>query len=191
MMLSIEETLIVKASVTPHWLSGGNAFWYLKHDGNGTFAFTFVNLLKQIPIPAFNHEALASELQRRTGLNIDPFRLPFFWIEIQSDASYVKFQFLGKIWQYGPDEALTEVEKIDGEIDHLDGITPSPRTSKSVSVKFANHTSSPLLLYWVDYDKTPVFYAILSVDVSRKQETYTGHVWLIIDEASGEIKKHT
>ena len=186
-MTSIEEKLILQATVKPHWQPGDAIFWYLRHGESNKLEFTFVDVEKGMRKPAFNHKSLASELERQTGFTVKPDQLPFTWIEIQDDASYVQFAFHGKNWQYGPDEILQETEvKVH---QPLQAEKASSHSSKPVSVKFANRSSSPVLLYWIDWEKTPVFYATLIVGAPTKQQTYEGHVWMLVDESSGETKQ--
>ena len=53
-------------SVTPHWLPGGEAFWYRRDAGDGT-EYVLVDADTGSRRPAFDHEALAKALSTLDG----------------------------------------------------------------------------------------------------------------------------
>ncbi|KAI5459122.1 Alpha/Beta hydrolase protein [Mariannaea sp. PMI_226] len=189
-MATTEEKLIKQATVSPHWLPQVDNFWYQRHGKCGESEFIFVDISKKIHRPAFDHEQVAGELKKKTGLDVDPKNLPFSRVEVQPDASYVCFRFNEKTWQYGPEGVLRERDddEVDEENDQrlLREEVPSSRSSRQVSVKFVNRSNGAVLLFWIDWDCRPVFYRKLAIGAAERQNTYEGHVWRIVDEASGE-----
>ncbi|KAH6869780.1 Alpha/Beta hydrolase protein [Thelonectria olida] len=186
----LEKKLVMQSRVTPHWLPDDNAFWYRRYDEADKFAFVFVDILKKTHRPAFDHERLASELQKQTGIKTHPDNLPFPFIEIQPDHLCVKFRFAGKKWQYGPDEMLQETHgDVEPDVRILQKEVPSAHTSKPVAVTFINHSRGPIELFWIDWDGKAISYTRIDAGVTKQQDTYEGHVWRIVDEPSGQTKQ--
>ncbi|KAK2605971.1 hypothetical protein QQS21_003597 [Conoideocrella luteorostrata] len=187
-MDELEKRVITEATVTPHWLPGGNSFWYLHRETAEKWNFVLVDASKRTRGPAFDQMQLATALQRQTGDAVDHEALPFTWIDIQADKSVFFFRFAGRKWQYGLDNVLKEVQMYDGERDPrlLEREAPSPEGVIKVSVTFVNHSKAPLKTYWINYDGEAQFYSRVAVGATRDQDTYAGHVWRLVDEVSGK-----
>lgn len=186
-MEDLVKRLIKQASVICHWLPSGNAFWYIHYAPDKKFSFNFVDVLKKTREPAFDHEKLAAALGRQTGESINHEALPFTWIHIQSDASFISFRFAGKMWQYGPGDALKEgVIQIDPRL--LQKEVASSDSSKEVSVKFINYTGGDLQRFWIGRDGESVAYSDIRADEIKTRVTCVGHVWRLVDKASGKVK---
>ena len=68
--------LVSEAAITPHWIAGGDTFWYLKEVADGR-EFWRVDPQHQKRVPAFDHARLASALSKATAKEVTATKLPF------------------------------------------------------------------------------------------------------------------
>ncbi|KAL1875243.1 hypothetical protein Daus18300_003314 [Diaporthe australafricana] len=191
----MEEDYIKRAAVSPHWLSGGSAFWYRHYLPLGKSEFIFVDCVSQIRRPAFNHEKLADALKsqaKSAGLEEDmsPDSLPFTWIEFSLKGPSTRFVWNKRKWEFDSENHLKEW---DGSFSQsraqlLAKERPSRSGSQETTVTFANHTDGPLSLYWIDYNNNAKFYNKVSQGKTYEQRTFSGHVWKLVNGEADEVK---
>jgi dipeptidyl-peptidase 4 len=58
----LEKACIRQAEVSPYWLPGGDAFWYMRESEPGKSRFIFVDCVAGLRQEAFDHAGLAAEL---------------------------------------------------------------------------------------------------------------------------------
>src|SRR4051794_40753841 len=66
---------VVGAEVRPHWLPGGDRFWYRRDGRDGSRTFVLVDAAKGTRRPAFDHIRLAEALGKTLGKPQKPNRL--------------------------------------------------------------------------------------------------------------------
>lgn len=191
----MEEEYLKRAGVSPHWLPGGNSFWYRHYLSPGKSEFILVNCVNQTRRPAFNHEGLADALKRRAGSaeqeqDIGPNSQPFTLIDISPEGSSTRFLWNKKKWEYGAENVL---EEWDGSFNQgrdqlLAKERPSRSRSQATTVTFVNHTDGPLSLYWIDFNSKAKFYHKVDQGKSHEQRTFSGHVWKLVNEETSEVK---
>jgi dipeptidyl-peptidase-4 len=184
----------VRRTVTPHWLPGNDAFWYRVETAPGRAEFVFVDAAKGERRPAFDHAALATALSRETADSdagaADGGMLPFSWIQMAGDASWVRFRADGVSWQFDRDGTLRRsAEPIDDE--------PRARTLRrpghsrpggaATAITFVNRTAAPVVLLWIDFAGNAQRYHAVLPGESLRRETYVGHTWLVTDEAGERL----
>jgi dipeptidyl-peptidase 4 len=177
-----------QAIVSPHWLPGHDAFWYRRHLAARQFEFVYVDAGRKIQKTAFNHQCLANKLAEQTGQKIDPKALPFTWIELEPEASSIRFRFNNRKWKYDANENLESSEGGFTQRDPrlLRDEVPSAHSKDPVKVTFINHTGTTLSLSWIDWDIKAIPYATIEIGESKSQRTYSGHVWRLADKNSDE-----
>ena len=92
-------TLVAKATIAPHWLEGGSAFWY-RNDARGTREFVFVDAELGLRRPVFDHARLAQMLSRETGQKYDAQHLPFTTLTFQEENRIIQFKVGAQPWRY-------------------------------------------------------------------------------------------
>jgi len=85
------------AEVVPHWNTPGDAFWYWRTSRNGKEVI-FVDAKSGTRELAFDHERLAAELSRSSGIPVDPTALPLADLHLDDDRTAVDFTFDGSRW---------------------------------------------------------------------------------------------
>ncbi|KPM46421.1 hypothetical protein AK830_g127 [Neonectria ditissima] len=186
----METKYIKSAAVSAHWLPSGTSFWYQRHSVSGESQFVLVDAEKKTQTPVFNHRQLAEKLTRETGHPVDENALQFAWIEPSSDFSYTRFRYAEKNWQYGPGNSLTERKgDFTQKTNHF--LKKEVRSSYSqdpCSVSFLNRTDDAIVVFWIDWDKKPNYYTTIGPGRTKHQDTYVGHVWRLVDKATGKTR---
>lgn len=191
----MEEEYIKRAAVSPHWLPGGDSFWYRHYLSPGKYEFILVDCVSQTRRPAFNHEGLADALKSRAESaekeqEISSNSLPFTLIEVSPDGSSTRFYWNKRKWEYGSNNIL---EEWDGSFNQardqlLAKERPSRSGSQATTVTFANHTDGPLSIYWINFKSRAKFYNKVGHGESYEQRTFAGHVWKLVNEETNEVK---
>jgi dipeptidyl-peptidase 4 len=188
--IATEETIIAQAAISPHWLPGGDAFWYRRELVRGGFEFVFVDALSGTRRKAFDHRPVAQQLQGLTRRITNPEALPFSWINLAPDASWVRFRAHGKAWTLASDGALEEWHGgLSEEMPNLaDRDIHSLSSDVKVAITFVNHATGPLALEWIGFDGKPTFLQTIDVGMTGRQQTYAGHVWRLSNTATGVVQ---
>ncbi|KAH7303498.1 hypothetical protein B0I35DRAFT_446696 [Stachybotrys elegans] len=189
-MTTLERRIADQTRVTPHWLPGNESLWYLHKTPAGRPEFVFADGLNQVRRPAFDYENVVVELKRLTGIDIGQDELAFSWIELDTEQNDIRFQFDGKKWHCGPDG---NVQEWDGEFTQkdprfLDEEIPSVGGGDSITVNFVNLTTTTVSLTWISFAGEGIFYARIEAGASSRLGTYSGHVWRIAEESTGNVK---
>lgn len=107
--------------------------------------------------------------------------LPFTWIDINADASSIRFRCQSVVWQYSEDNKLEEWFGVfDEGADHDPGQqSPSPWSYEPVDVIFDNQTSGTLNIHWVDNEGRAKDSYPTKANKSRKLTSWLGRRWRI------------
>ncbi|TLD29429.1 von Hippel-Lindau disease tumor suppressor [Venturia nashicola] len=93
-------------TVEPHWLPSNESFWYRKVDPRNVSEFVFVDAVKGVRKPAFDHVKLARALSAK-NIPANASSLPFTSIVPTADGSVVRFRAGGQAWQFDSNSTLT------------------------------------------------------------------------------------
>lgn len=85
---------------------------------------------------------------------------------------------LDKLWRQlskieAPQETMTPMRSVEGHFQ--------------TQLTFINHATEPVVVYWIDYAGTEVFYQELAAGQSYVQRTYVTHPWRIRSKATGAM----
>ncbi|KAL2212089.1 peptidase S9 [Sarocladium strictum] len=184
-----EKSLLRRTLVCPRWLPGSDyAFWYTAEVNDNNFQFILVNCETGLCRPAFDHEGLARDLSKLTGELIEPTELPFWWINLDEDAAWVRFQHKDKTWQYSQDHGLEEwTDHFDhGNFDLGCEETASPWSRRQSITTLTNHTADKVEFAWIGNDGVPQPYGSIQPGESRTIDSWIGHKWRLRDSVSGK-----
>ncbi|KAL4728502.1 hypothetical protein ACLX1H_005250 [Fusarium chlamydosporum] len=189
-MEKLAQQCIESTTVTPRWLPGGNVFWYKQSPEPGKHQFFLVDAVQKRRELAFDHKQLAESLRQKTNEEVSDLALPFTWIEPVPEESSVRFRFDNRKWQFGPDKKL---EEWDGDfITEPEGMLQkevlSSHSSADVTVDFVNRTGKTLRVYWLNWDAKPVYYLTINNGETKRQRTYVGHVWRLVDVSDEKFR---
>ncbi|KAF3057544.1 Dipeptidyl aminopeptidase 4 [Trichoderma lentiforme] len=152
----MENYVIESSKVIPHWLPGGDIFWYqLKLPGSG-HEFVLVNTLKATRQGGFTEDTLTQEVERLMGR----------WIDLKSLTE-------GDMeWNNPLDNANLKGRFLNTEV-------ASPYAASEVSIRFLNRCSSPVTIEWIDHSCEPVWRGVIEVGKIGHFTTWNGHIWRI------------
>ncbi len=85
--------LVFRDEVQPHWVKGGDAFWYRVRTREG-YEFVLVDAVEGSRKPAFDHERLAKSLETDSSNS-----LPFESIDFADDMAAIEFEFGERRWR--------------------------------------------------------------------------------------------
>jgi dipeptidyl-peptidase 4 len=112
---------VLNERLRPHWLTGGEHFWYLAERERGGKEFVLVSAGDGKKAVAFNHEKLAAALEKQFEQAFRPRQLPIDSIWFTEDRTAIHFTLRGKNWKFKlDDQELTEAP-------FRDHVTPAPR----------------------------------------------------------------
>ncbi|KAL0933258.1 peptidase s9b dipeptidylpeptidase iv domain protein [Colletotrichum truncatum] len=186
----IEDIYTNRATVSPHWLPGGNTFWYRRYLSPEEFEFVFVDAASKKRQPAFDHTKLAEALRQQGIQDVESHKLPFTWIDLSPDGTSTRFTCNGKKWAYESDCTLKEWDGIfeQSKRQLLTKERPSRRKHQHVAVNFVNQTGGVLSKYWIGWDGKPIFYNKIGTGKVDRQQTITEHVWKLVDDKTEDVK---
>jgi dipeptidyl aminopeptidase/acylaminoacyl peptidase len=96
---SITKNTVFKMRVQANWQADGNRFWYNNTLNNNQYEYLFVDAVKGIKQPAFDHDRFATALSNASGKKIEPKRIQISNLVFQQPAKQLQFRFDGQWWQ--------------------------------------------------------------------------------------------
>jgi dipeptidyl-peptidase-4 len=119
-----QDKSVLNASVAPHWLPGGDRFWYRRQTTSGHFEFVIVDAAAGgSRKPAFDHAAVAAGLTQALGKPVEADELPFQVFRFGAKGA-IEAVIDGKLWSCAarlctsgaaPAPSVIEVASPDGK----------------------------------------------------------------------------
>lgn len=101
------EKLVFGAQVEPHWIDGGERFWYRVSTGSG-HQFVVVDAARGAREPAFDHIKLAAALSRASGTPYVHHQPPFESFAYANDGAAIEFAVEDECWSCTIDSGRCE-----------------------------------------------------------------------------------
>ena len=166
---------VLLRSVKPQWQADGDSFFYKVETDNGAWEFVFVDCVKGVRAPAFDHAKLAALLKA------DAAKLPLERLQCNATEQWVRFRFEGKRWHFANDTGSLR-ELPDDVAPEPFPVERKPRPSRAdagpdTTITFVNRTDGDAVLWWISADNERRKYATLRPGESHQQHTFEGHVW--------------
>ena len=98
---------VLYSNVTPHWIGGSHAFWYVRNTEKGP-VYMWVDADKKSKKELFDHQQLAECLNQSTKRNVQPDRIYLDRLSVDESMNVLRFVFDGKNWKYTLDRNLLE-----------------------------------------------------------------------------------
>lgn len=175
------EGTVYGASVKPHWLKGGDRFWYRKDLPQGQREFWLVDAVRTTRRPAFDHARVATALSQALGQPQEAHHLPID--ELEFNAGTIRLVVGEKAFTLDPRNS-----SLIAQADPADPLQPlSSWTGSGVSrnggdqtlLTFVNRTGKEIELFWLDTGGERHPYGKILPGERATQHTYAGHLWLI------------
>lgn len=159
----MESEIIARTRVEPHWLPGGDSFWYRTELPEGKYEFTVVDCLKGTRAAGLDEEGLVQEVENLTGQRLD-------------------FESLNTT----KEGRGLPLDNRDLKGTFADKLAPSPYAATSVSVQFINNCGCALSLEWIDHAADAIPRGTIAAGQSSTVTTWQGHLWRIIGHEKEE-----
>jgi dipeptidyl-peptidase 4 len=187
---------LVRANIRPHWIGEadgkpGHRFWYRADLGNDKREYVLVDPdANPVRRPAFDPIAVAAALTKILGKSVSADALPIEWLVFESDGT-LRVQSAGKAYRWNPtDKTLTAIDGLLNVLNPLpiNGRIPRSRDGGVQSeITFVNRTDKTFNLYWVKSDGERLAYGTILAGVSRRQNSFAGHAWLLTDSENTPV----
>ena len=186
---TLMENKVFRDRVEPNWSDDGKRLWYRVQTGPDQYEFVVVDTVKGVRRAAFDHARLAKALVRAGITGARPERLGITQFELAADGQGVTFRSGGQWWRC--DLKTYKVRKLAdkkglGKAVPLQPVASGPKASPANSrgrcqVTFVNSTKGEVVLFWLDAAGKRRRYGKIAPGRERRQNSYTGHVWLVVD----------
>jgi dipeptidyl-peptidase-4 len=187
----LTENKVFHTRVRPHWLEGNTTFWYRVQTAAERHEFILVDAKKATRKPAFDHARLAEALTAEGVTDVARERLPIDRLDFDLQKNRIVFRCGDTGWTCNLEEyKLTQHKQ---ERTPSAGFPPqrgprsSRRTGAETEITFVNKTKSKVELLWLSADGERRSYGMLRPGARQPQHTFSGHVWLVKDEAGKEL----
>ncbi len=190
-MEDVEKFCLRQANVSPHWLSGGDAFWYNRESEISRFEFMLVDCVTGRRRRVFDQEAprrgasqadVPRDRSRQFALLVDT--IP---PGMHPGSGFGFQRALGSFCPAG------NLERWDGEFDTgsfelEDEEVPPPRDDAAVPspITFVNNTASIIYYHWINHKGEAIYYGAVQAGQRQTQYSYSGHVWRITIQDSNK-----
>ncbi len=174
--------LVLNEQVEVSWLEDGR-FAYRQQREGGVRVFVAIDPATAARTPAFDHARLASALSKELGRDIDPDRLPVTNTAWRDGALRFSLEDDDRTWAW---DLATQTLQPQGDsstvaVDGHQRLRPSSVGGVDTAITFVNRTNEPIFLWWVAADGQEHAYGTLAPGESKRQHTYSGHVWRAAD----------
>ncbi len=173
---------VYRDRVDANWFGDQTRFWYQNNLSKGGREFVLVDATIGTRTPAFDHADVASRMTQIVGRKISASELPINSLEYADDGMSVLL--------VGPDGKfrldLKSAELLRQESDGKDAVAklflpvqPSGSSSQDTEIVVQNSLTQPVTLHWVDSSGGLQEYGKVAPGETRRQHTFSSHVWLI------------
>ena len=177
---------VYRDKIEPHWFATHSLFWYRNSLPADALEFILVDTRVGSRRPAFDHARAAAELSRMLDREVAPDRLPVERLDFAEDLSSVTLSAPDGTWRL--DLATYQLKPVEpSDDDSLPAETetrPSRNNGPETSIVFDNRSGLEIQLFWIDPEGNRQPYGVLKPGTTRRQHTYTGHVWAAVLDAS-------
>lgn len=179
----------VPVSVVPHWDRSTNTFWYLRRGYADSKTFVYVDPIRRLHRPAFDHTKLAKMLSERDVLAAAD-SLPFDSIHARDYGRRVSFRVsdLDEEWCILEGDTFEFIQK--GLKCELQVPLRQERVSEvrpeATLITFVNRRQCAVDVFWIDWNGNPIHYVKIEPGERSVRPTYIDHVWRVVDSATCE-----
>ncbi len=182
---------VFRDRVEPEWFDENRQFWYKVRTGPASHEFLVVDVEKGVQRPAFNHQKLAGALAKKKISKAPADRLPIEQLAIDPAGKYVDLQIGDNWWRckldsYDLSPLPASVHAGGASQETLRPVEAGPRaslrTGGDTTVTFINRTAGEVQLFWLDPEGKKQSYGRLRAGEQHEQHTFSGHVWLVVDD---------
>ncbi|MEC9094657.1 MAG: DPP IV N-terminal domain-containing protein, partial [Planctomycetota bacterium] len=173
---------LFRVNLQPNWIFNEKGLWYRIQTAPNQFEFIVVNIAKGNRETAFDQVKVSDQLAEIFKKPFEPFNLPFHHLMLDLNFENVFFEYNGKYFKVARKTSSLEIvseREIPKQTLSPETVQPSGPSQTSIHVVFKNQRKSPVQLFWIDREGHPQSYGSLESQGSLRQQTFSGHVWLV------------
>ena len=172
---------VANATLTPHWMGDSGRLWYRRELPSGGHEFRVADADTGERQPAFDHARLAAALGQAASRQFTATNLPLDNLAFDPGATTLSCDAAGRRWSFNL--ALSELTGNPLPPNDDDGEIPraSTGTGEETWITFVNRTAAEVELVWLDGSGERRSYGRLKPGEDRRQHTFAGHAWLVLD----------
>jgi dipeptidyl-peptidase-4 len=179
------EPKVYRDRVEPHWFAENSRFWYRNDLRDGAREFILVDAEKGTRQLAFDQARVATALSQLTGQTVTADKLPVEALEFRDEGKTVLLRGVTDVWILNLETYELVAEPAGkAELPSLPA-DRNPRPSKpggpETEIVFLNKLGQEVELFWIDEEGDRQSYGKLKDGEERRQHTFAGHVWLMVD----------
>lgn len=153
---------------------------------DGTVSFRLTDAVTGRHRAAFDQQALAGSLSDALGREVDAARLPIARVAGDQNRILALVEPDALVFAVLDEGRAVEAVALNDAIPFLLPVGDRrPRGSGPTTVQFVNQVDRPVRVLWQNGSRR-VSYGVLSPGTSRKQGTFVGHVWYMVDDQGAE-----
>jgi dipeptidyl aminopeptidase/acylaminoacyl peptidase len=111
---------VLCGDLTPHWVGGGEWFWYTKMDAPRRWRIMRVRSATGEERPAFDHDALAARLGEAVGRELRADRLSLAELTFDPSLAWMTFESDGRRWVYRIGEDVLTEQAVESDAEEPD-----------------------------------------------------------------------
>lgn len=180
---------VIRDGVRPHWFDGGRRFWYRVEEGEGRHSYVVVDAQEGKRGAAFDEVALVEALSASGVEGVRVGELDLAGLEFGGGGGEMRFRLGGKSWRWVDGMGRLEEVEFGGEGEAVGSVIPrrSRGNGPETFLTFANRTEAEVEVVWLDSEGQRRGYGRIPPGGRRRQHTFAGHAWLVVDVESGEV----
>ena len=186
---------VFRHNIKPNWIGDHNdSFWYRVQIDSNAHQFILVDAAAKRRRLAFDHEAVAKELDAHSSMEVNADRMDLRSLTFDAKLTQCQFRFGGQAWTYqlpsGPLDRLAASSE-DGAghagVQAETTIVTSIDSAQQANIVFVNQTEESLQLFWIDQGGKRHSYGKISPGKERESSSYVGHAWVLLDQSDDAV----
>lgn len=178
---------VARDPVIPHWLPGGDQFWFRVNTAGGGWEFVFVDAPKGQRRPLFPHRPFSEALTRELAKIVSADQLPIDQIAVSDAGKIVRFRAGGQRWKWSNADNRMSADDQVGDDETVEWLTEPRRSTAGgppATITFVNRRDKPIEVIWSDMTGGQKDYGPLAAGASKEVSSFVGHVWVLKDSPS-------
>ena len=193
---SAQPASLIRDRVEPHWLEGGDKFWFQSRLANRGTEYILVDATTATREPLFDHDAIAKAIAEKTGNDVLPIRLPVSVTAVDGEAKTVTLAVRSRTLTIDRSNGQLSWSEESGAGDDKDEspdmylVLPPVRSEdggEPFEFRMVNRLEQTVEVLWIQTNRQPVHYATVPPGEALTQSSYLGHSWLLRDDKGTDL----
>ena len=178
---------VLNGRLEVRWLAETASCWYRRQSAPGRQEFVLVDAVQGTRALAFDHQLMAEALSTVLSRRVSTENLPITDLRLVDAGRTLLIAADGRWWE-GPRSTLALAASSRPPVSTFES-TPRPtrETGEATSLEIVNRTAGTVELWWSTFDGGRKRYAHIPPGETSRQNTFSGHVWIVTDKDGGVL----